>query len=377
MASDTDNDTCHCRESVEPGSPAISALMFSAGVVGNVIALVLLEVRRRKDQRRERLSLFHVLVTALVLTDLMGTCLVSPLVLASYARNLTMIGMSGSNAVCQYFGFSMTFFSLATLSILFAMAAERCVSIGCPYFYGRHVSRRCGFVCIPTIYAACALFCLAPFAGFGAYVQYCPGTWCFIDMNPAQGADRLYALLYASAVLLCVFAVVACNAFFVHNLLLMYRRRRKNRGSVPSAGGAPQRRHFSMAEEVEHLILMVFMTVAFMICSLPLVMRVYINSMGQRKESHRVDLTALRFLSINSIIDPWVFIILSPSVLRFLHATMCKRPSFPFAAVVFKSSVRKDKQGQVEHSASKDSSNTTHIQRETESSWQMNLTSGE
>ncbi|KPP56253.1 hypothetical protein Z043_126166, partial [Scleropages formosus] len=136
--SDTDNDTCHCRESVEPGSPTISALMFSAGVVGNVIALVLLEVHRRKEQRRERrerLSLFHVL---------------------------------------------------------------RCVSIGCPYFYWRRVSRRCGFISIPVIYIICMLFCLLPFGGFGSYVQYCPGTWCFIDMKPSRAEHKLYAALYAS-----------------------------------------------------------------------------------------------------------------------------------------------------------------------------------
>lgn len=51
--------------------------------------------------------------------------------------------------------------------------------------------------------------------------------------------------------------------------------------------------------------------------------RVYINSIQRRNES-KTDLIALRFISINSIIDPWVFIIFSPSRLRFLLGALCK-----------------------------------------------------
>lgn len=48
------------------------------------------------------------------------------------------------------------------------------------------------------------------------------------------------------------------------------------------------------------------------------------NSSQHNKESHETDLIALRFISINSILDPWVFIILSPSVLRFFWGALCK-----------------------------------------------------
>lgn len=278
MDKSVENDTCHCRSSVETGSPLISAIMFSAGVIGNVIALVLLEVRRRKEQSRQRLSLFRLLVTTLVITDLTGTCLVSPLVLTSYAINTTLIGMTEGNvtvtgAVCQYFGFAMTFFSLATLSILFAMAFERCLSIGYPYFYGRYITRRCGYLTLPLIYLLCFIFCLMPFANFGMYVQYCPGTWCFIDMNPGKTKDRVYAEVYATVMLILVVSIVACNCFVVYHLVLMYRRRSRMNGGSITTRSRKDRRYFSMAEEFEHLILLVFMTVIFIICSLPLMVR--------------------------------------------------------------------------------------------------------
>lgn len=297
---DTDNDPCHHKLHIDPKkSPLVSAVMFAAGVFGNVAALILLEIRRRRESSGAlRRSLFHVLVTSLVVTDLAGTCLISPLVQLSYSLNTTLVGMSKSfnttltwmsesshssnttlvkmpeksGMVCEYFGFSMTFFSLATMSLLFAMALERCLAIGYPYLYSRHVTKKCGYVMIPLAFLLCMLFCLLPFAGFGDYVQYCPGTWCFIDMNPKKEEDRIYANLYATVMLALVLAVVLCNGSVVYHLVKMYRRRRRNGGSISvSTRSKKDRRVVSMAEEVEHLVLLVFMTVIFIICTLPLV----------------------------------------------------------------------------------------------------------
>uniref|UniRef100_A0A8C1XJT4 Prostaglandin E2 receptor EP2 subtype n=1 Tax=Cyprinus carpio TaxID=7962 RepID=A0A8C1XJT4_CYPCA len=362
----TENKSCNESLSVElNGGPTISAMMFAAGVLGNLVALVLLEFHRRKEKNRQRQSLFHFLVTTLVVTDLMGTCLISPLVQIAYITNTTLVGMSETRAVCEYFGFAMTFFSLVTLSILLATALERCLSIGYPYHYGRLVTKRCGYITIPCIYLICFLFCLMPFAGFGKYVQYCPGTWCFIAMNPEGMEDRVYANVYATAMLLIVIVTVACNCFVVYHLVLMYRRRKMNRGSVQTRSKR-DRRYFSWAEEVEHLILLVFMTVIFVTCSLPLMIRVYINSMGKPRGSTNAELIALRFLSVNSIIDPWVFIILSPSVLRFLWGALCKTSFMSSRNSLFKTSISKNPADQIElYQPTSTSVETTHLNKST------------
>ncbi|XP_029927238.1 prostaglandin E receptor 2a (subtype EP2) [Myripristis murdjan] len=346
-AMDSDNDTCHHKLHIDSEkSPVISAFMFAAGVFGNVAALVLLEIRRRRETScggPRRRSLFHFLVTALVVTDLAGTCLISPLVQVSYSLNTTLVGMSSTRIVCEYFGASMTFFSLATMSLLFTMALERCIAIGYPYVYSRHVTKKCGYVTISFGFLLCTLFCLLPFTGFGDYVQYCPGTWCFIDMNPSHKEDRVYANLYATIMLALVLAIVVCNGFVVYHLVRMYQRRRRNGGSMTMATRSKkERRVLSIAEEVEHLILLVFMTIIFIICTLPLVIRVYINSTPKRNESHRMDLIALRFISVNSIIDPWVFIFLSPNMLHFCWASVCRAPLRTFRSSVLKSSLSKE-----------------------------------
>lgn len=273
-----EDDPCHSKLHIDSTkSPVISAIMFAAGIFGNVAALVILELRRCREVRSRNLrsrTLFNILITSLVVTDLAGTCLVSPLVQLSYSRNITLEGMSpNTHIVCKYFGVTMTFFSLATISLLLAMALERCFAIGYPYLYNQYVTKKCAYITIPLVFLLCTSFCLFPFAGFGSYVQYCPGTWCFIDMNPKGREDRAYANLYATVMLLLVLAIVTCNAFVVYHLFKMYQRRKRN-GSVMGSGRAgSDRKVTSMAEEVEHLVLLVFMTIIFIICTLPLVVR--------------------------------------------------------------------------------------------------------
>ncbi|XP_053451451.1 prostaglandin E2 receptor EP2 subtype [Nycticebus coucang] len=327
-SNDSRPEDCETRQWLPAGeSPAISAVMFSAGVLGNLIALALLARRWRGDaERRNAISLFHVLVTELVFTDLLGTCLISPVVLASYARNQTLVALAPEGRACTYFALAMTFFSLATMLMLFAMALERYLAIGHPYFYQRRVTRRGGLAVLPAIYAVSLLFCSLPLLDYGQYVQYCPGTWCFIRHGRAA-----YLQLYATLLLLLIVAVLACNFSVILNLVRMHRRGRRSRcgQALGSGRGGPGIRRrgerLSVAEETDHLILLAIMTITFAVCSLPFTIFAYMNETSSRKE--KWDLQALRFLSINSIIDPWVFAILRPPVLSLMRSILCCRIS--------------------------------------------------
>ncbi|KAM9435181.1 prostaglandin E receptor 2b subtype EP2 [Clarias gariepinus] len=295
--------------------------MFAAGVLGNAVALVLLEVRRRRRRARSARGaapaagpgrLFPVLLTALLVTDLLGTCSVSPLVMAAYARNESLRALGGSEVACQHFGFAMTFLSLVTLALMLCMALERCLSVSAPYFYARRLNARCGYVALALVYASGALFCLAPFFRFGEYVQYCPGTWCFVDMQ----TSHVYKNLYASCMLLMIACTVLCNACVIYQLVQMYRRCTVHRGSARRLRDPARTR--TLSEELEHLVLLVFMTISFLICSLPLVICVYISC------GKTLDLTALLMLSWNPILHPWVFLLLSPPVPRLFWGAVCK-----------------------------------------------------
>ncbi|NWR09521.1 PE2R2 protein, partial [Paradoxornis webbianus] len=262
----------------------------------------------------------------------LGTCSVSPLVLASYHRNLTLTALARGEHICLYFGFAMSFFGLATMLILFTMALERCLALGRPYFYERFLSPRTGLVALPAIYTFSAAFCSLPLVGFGRYVQYSPGTWCFIQMHldPCQSTGELnvtFSLLYATLLLFLIVAVLLCNLSVIVNLARMHRRgqrtRRVTAPEQPRASTGCGRRMFSMAEEIDHLLLLSIMTITFVICSLPFTIRAYVNKFVREEADYEWDLLALRFLSINSIVDPWVFAILRPPVLRLMRAVLC------------------------------------------------------
>ncbi|NWS63676.1 PE2R2 protein, partial [Chunga burmeisteri] len=271
----------------------------------------------------------------------LGTCSVSPFVLASYHRNRTLTGLAQGGHICLYFGFAMSFFGLTTMLILFAMALERCLALGQPYFYERFLSPRTGLVALPAIYTFSAAFCSLPLVGFGRYVQYCPGTWCFIQMHlsylqhnsgrEVSGLDVTFSLLYATLLLFLILSVLLCNLSVIANLARMHRRGQKTRRLAtleqPRAAGGCNRRMFSMAEEIDHLLLLSIMTITFVICSLPFTIRAYVNKFSEEENNnerdHDWDLLALRFLSINSIVDPWVFAILRPPVLRFMRSVLC------------------------------------------------------
>ncbi|KAL7387940.1 hypothetical protein ABVT39_004079 [Epinephelus coioides] len=312
----SDNTHCYDIDYVQEGKPITSGVMFSSGVLGNIVALVLLEMRRKQTSP----SLYRSLVTALLMTDLLGSISVSPIVLASYARNTSLVGMDSEKVLCPYFGFSMTFLSLSTLAILCALALERYISIGHPYFYERHLSKRFSYITIPLIYLSSILFCVVPFFGFGTYVQYCPGTWCFLEMRHDKGGTIV--VLYASFILIMMSSTVVCNISVIIHLVRMHRRR-KGRSRAVSAHTRYQR-SLSMTEEVEHLLPLAIITVVYICCTFPLVLQVYINLAGKDDKQCRDELGALRLLSCHTILNPWVFIFLRPTTLRVIWRKLRK-----------------------------------------------------
>ncbi|XP_061683794.1 prostacyclin receptor [Syngnathoides biaculeatus] len=323
------NVTCNESFTVKGDSkPATSIIMFLAGVVGNLLALFILGVHRK--EHRSTSSVFSILVTGLALTDLLGTCLLSPPVFICYARNVSLIGL-GNDTLCQLFGFAMSFFGLAPTLILCTMAVERCLAISHPYFYSMHIRRSFAKGTLIAIYLFSLAFCLLPLCGIGKFRQYCPGTWCFIDMDATGDANaervQAFSLTYSSLMALTILAVFACNGSVIVSLCQMHRSQMMRRGSAGSTG---RRRKLSLAlfgrgeEEIDHLVLLALITVIFAVCSLPLTIAGFINAIHPFCGDDE-NLTAFRFYALNPIVDPWVFIICRKSVFRHLCSLLSCR----------------------------------------------------
>uniref|UniRef100_A0A8D0DP50 Prostaglandin D2 receptor n=1 Tax=Salvator merianae TaxID=96440 RepID=A0A8D0DP50_SALMN len=351
---------CRNNRGLEGGPSALpGSLLFAAGLLGNLLALALLwhhQLRSRLQRPavgggpggRRRTSAFYLLVSALAATDLLGKCLLSPIVLAAYARNRSLSALwpppppsgpaveESPGRLCQLFAFLMAFFGLAPTVLLMAMALECCLSLGHPYFYEQRTSRRLGAALTAAAAALCALFCALPLLGVGATVQYCPGSWCFIRM---VGAGRAYSVLYASLLGALVLAIGLCNLGSMRSLYRMARRQPPRRSPpTPAATGAKRAAAAAAAahpaapsgagrlEELGQLVLLALMTVLFTVCSVPLIIRAYVGAFAPDYDE-KADLTALRFFSVNSIVDPWVFIIFRTSVFRACLRRISRRLS--------------------------------------------------
>ncbi|XP_028671973.1 prostaglandin E2 receptor EP4 subtype-like [Erpetoichthys calabaricus] len=278
--------------------------MFAIGVVGNIIAIAVLS--RSKKERRE--SAFYTLVCGLAVTDLLGTCLASPLTIFTYMNGTSL----EDQALCEFDSFLLLFFGVTGLSIICAMSGERYLAISRPYLYQRKVSTTGARRLLCAIYAINALFCALPALGMGKSVLQESETWCFIDWRSSEPLQVSYSFLYAGTSTLLIAATLAFNVAVCGTLLAMQKGARCRRGQMNGPG--------TSEVEVQMMVLLVMTSVVVLLCSTPLVVRVFVNQIMQpmpvKDISDSADLIAIRMASVNPILDPWIYILLRRSVFR-------------------------------------------------------------
>lgn len=249
--------------------PTIPSIMFIFGVVGNVIAIVVL-CKSRKEQKE---TTFYTLVCGLAVTDLLGTLLASPVTIATYVKG----SWPGEDPLCQHFGFTLLFFSLAGLSIICAMSVERYIAINHPYFYNDYVDQKLAGLTLLAIYVSNAFFCALPIIGFGQVKKQYPQTWCFLEWRSNKSSDAAYSYMYAGFSSILILATVICNVLVCVALIRMHRRfvRRMSLGNDLGRSVDPRRRGRSFGRlagaEIQMVILLIGTSAVVLVCSIPLV----------------------------------------------------------------------------------------------------------
>uniref|UniRef100_A0A8C5MI01 G-protein coupled receptors family 1 profile domain-containing protein n=1 Tax=Leptobrachium leishanense TaxID=445787 RepID=A0A8C5MI01_9ANUR len=186
-----------------PGrDPTIPAVMFIFGVVGNLIAIVVL-CKSRKEQKE---TTFYTLVFRLAIIELLGTCLDSPVTIATYVQNW----WPGGDQLCEYSSFILLFFGLSGLSIICAMSIERYLAINHAYFYNHFVDKK----------LAGALTSM----GLGKTTYLYPQTWCFIDWRTNVSTYAAYSYMYAGFSSFLILVTMLCNVMVCVALIRMQRQ---------------------------------------------------------------------------------------------------------------------------------------------------------
>uniref|UniRef100_A0A8C5DF52 Prostaglandin E2 receptor EP4 subtype-like n=1 Tax=Gouania willdenowi TaxID=441366 RepID=A0A8C5DF52_GOUWI len=284
------------------GSIALPILMFAGGAIGNLVAIIVLSLSRT----RGRSSAFYTLVCGLAVTDLLGTCLASPLTIANYVVEQVL----QNQHACQFHSFLLLFFGLTGLSIIFSMAAERFLAICCPYTYRRwSVDRRSAQKVLLFIYVSHSFLCCLPVMGLSGSRLQRSETWCFIDWRTS------FCALYGVLSLLLILLTMALNLAVCGTLLLMRRKVVRRPGTRTSV--RQRWRSLSSAAETQMMAVLVLTSAVVVACSAPLVVRVFANCFMQRNDA-TADLAAIRIASVNPILDPWIYILLRRSQFRRL-----------------------------------------------------------
>ena len=258
------------------GATIISPItMFLAGVIGNLLALVVL-YRTKTEIRR---MMFYTLVAGLAITDLAGIILTSPITISAYINQRQMPGGDG---LCTFNAFIMVCFGLSTPLIVCAMAIERFLAIRYTYFYSKHCTPNNAKITIVLLWVFVFLFGALPLLGFGQYSLQYPHTWCFLNFRTSDPVNAAYGYMYAGVNLSIVVLMTVCNVFVMLSLLrVRYLRREQGRNSLSGtllqdsvdetrmlrARARKQKQH---DVEMQMVVLMCVITTTFAVCWAPL-----------------------------------------------------------------------------------------------------------
>ncbi|KAJ8400014.1 hypothetical protein AAFF_G00400530 [Aldrovandia affinis] len=274
-------------------------------------------IYERKEQKE---TTFYTLVCGLAVTDLLGTLLASPVTIATYVKG----SWPGEDALCHYSGFILLFFSLAGLSIICAMSIERYMAINHAYFYNHYVDQKLAGLTLFAIYFSNILFCALPSMGLGEVKMQYPDTWCFIDWRSNVSTHAAFSYMYAGFSSFLILATVICNILVCGALIMMHRRfvRRTSLGTDHGRiVDLRRRRSFGRmaGAEIQMFILLIATSVVVLICSIPLVVQVFVNQLYRTPVEKSIeknpDLQAIRIASVNPILDPWIYILIRKAVL--------------------------------------------------------------
>jgi len=206
-----DNDT-KGDDTLKKMAPMVSlkvpAIMFTAGVLGNILALIVLS-RSRKEHKR---TVFYRLVGGLALTDLFGTLSTSPVTLVNYSNKLKWVG---GQSLCDYFSFMLIFFGFATVFIVCSMALDRYVALRKPYLYEAKITYHKGKYILLTLWFAAFLIACLPLIGLGQNVKHYPGSWCFFDFYSDVIRVKFFAYLYSIIGISVISSIIILNTFVI------------------------------------------------------------------------------------------------------------------------------------------------------------------
>ncbi|XP_048758804.1 prostaglandin E2 receptor EP4 subtype-like [Ostrea edulis] len=282
-------------------SPVNSATMFTAGLLGNGLALVILV----RHAAQHKWGIFYRLVAALASTDVFGILTTGPVAFAVYDNKFKWVG---GKPLCDYLSFMLIFSGTATLAIMTTMSLDRYLALWYPYFYNSLQNKRRIYVMLAGVWIFAAFIASLPLMKFGRNIRQFPCTWCLFDYFGTHPTDKAFSILFASLGILSIISSSVFNCLVIYAICKGTRSAR--RGSMKSVKGKKRERR----NEVYILIFLIAILVTHAACWIPIMVRILINTSGN-PPNFKADILAFRLAGVNQILDPWLYIILRKEIL--------------------------------------------------------------
>ena len=196
------------------------------------------------------------------MTDLLGTCATSPLVIVTYVNDSIWVGGVAS---CKYFAFMMVFAGVATMTIVCLMSVERILCIRHPMLYKSRVRKKYATYCLIGAWTFAAVVASLPLMGFGEFVLQSPKTWCFFDYYTYDKVHRGYNYVFAILALFMISTTMTSNFVVLYTLFRPRMRGLQRRDSRRFIGQSARYAECQMA------VLLIGITIVFSSCYLPLI----------------------------------------------------------------------------------------------------------
>ncbi|XP_062578507.1 prostaglandin E2 receptor EP4 subtype-like [Saccostrea cucullata] len=276
------------------------AMQFGLGVIGNLIALVVLV----KSAKSHKWRPFYRLVGGLALTDGGGILLVYPTVMVRYATDFTY---DFPVHLCNYSSFIYTFTLISSAMIVCAMSVDRFMAILYPFIYNTEGKERRTNIMLISIWITGTFISCLQLMGLGSSFNYYPGSWCFLNFVGTTTLDRANSYIYSLFGLAILALTISLNFIVIvsvcrgmkSNIKVTAKRRRKN--------------------DIFIVIFLLIIVTVFGVCWTPLMFTI-LGHAGRWIEGNGArELLVLRFAVNNSIIDPWIYILLRKETLRALQ----------------------------------------------------------
>ncbi|XP_048764529.2 prostaglandin E2 receptor EP4 subtype-like [Ostrea edulis] len=275
-------------------------LLFVFGVGGNIFALVVLLLTAKTHNWRP----FYRFVCGLAITDGGGMLLSVPVSLSIYNSDLKK---ELPPALCDYQMFMYMFTLMSSAMIVCGMSFDRFLATFYPFLYNKpHKEIRTNIV-LAVIWGLSALISSLPLFGLGSSRKFYPGTWCFLNfIETTIELNRIDAIIYASIGVIIVLATWAFNIAVIGYFI--YKR---YAGETTWSGW----------KDVHVIIFLLIVVALFTSCWFPLMVNILQHANFALPETAgKTELLLTRLSITNSVVDPWIYILLRREIYSSLMA---------------------------------------------------------